>query len=70
MTLYHNPTDGPVVVDAEGRVLPGGDSWELAETEEIARAVGCGRLVDVTALHAELDAAAPAAPAAAVEGTD
>lgn len=46
-TVY-NTTDSPVVIDAEGRVLPGRTRDELPATAELAAALRRGDLVDVT----------------------
>jgi hypothetical protein len=46
----HNPTEQPVVIDAEGRIIGGGEWGTVLTTEPAAKeAIDAGRLVRVAA---------------------
>lgn len=48
MPKYFNTTDGPVTIDAEGRIVGGGEWFDTKQTPEIKAAVDRGELVVVS----------------------
>ncbi len=41
----YNPTDGPVVIDREGRILAGGEWGAVTDNPAVTDAVNAGRLL-------------------------
>lgn len=48
MPKYFNTTQGPVNIDAEGRIIGGGEWFDSKQTPEIKAAVERGELVVVS----------------------
>lgn len=66
----YNGTDGPVVLDAEGHTLGGGEWRPVEQTDEVTAALEAGRLAKVDTRSAGADAELDPEAAAALELED